>query len=145
TLSLHDALPICEQYGSRSLFYDTYFTVKYGGALDPSEPYKDGKVNYERDYATGKYIVLTDGKNAEQNFSARFKGFLARLWEPDMAANYMTYTKPVDFKLKSEYASEPQVVEMASQLKAQVQSGRMSMREYDSYLRQLGEYIDVEK
>lgn len=134
-----------EQYGSRSLFYDTYFTVKYGGALDPSEPYKDGKVNYERDYTTGKYIVLTDGKNAEQNFSARFKGFLPRLWEPDMAANYMTYTKPVDFKLKSEYASEPQVIEMASQLKAQVQSGRMSMREYDSYLRQLGEYIDVEK
>ena len=134
-----------EQYGSRSLFYDTYFTIKYGGALDPSQPYKDGKANYERDYTTGKYIVLTDGKNASQNYSPRFKGFLPRLWEPEMAANYMSFTKPVDFKLKPDYASEPEAIEMASQLDAQVQSGRMSMREYDSLLRQMGEYIEVER
>ena len=87
-----------KQYGDRSLFYDTFFTIKYGSALDPSQPYKDGKVDYERDYATGKYSVINDGKNAEPNYSNRFKGFLPRLWEPDMAANYMSFTKPVDFK-----------------------------------------------
>ncbi|HLV50404.1 MAG TPA: DUF2723 domain-containing protein, partial [Flavobacterium sp.] len=134
-----------KQYGERSLFYDTYFTIKYGGALDPSEPYKDGKINYERDYTTSRYAVLSDGKNAEQNYASRFKGFLPRLWEPDMAANYMVLTKPVDFKLKPEYASEPELMEMAGQLKAQVQSGRMSMSHYDSVLRQMSEYIDVEK
>jgi len=134
-----------KQYGSRSLFYDTFFTVKYGSALDPSQPYKDGKVDYERDYATGKYSIINDGKNSEPNYANRFKGFLPRLWEPDMAANYMSFTKPVDFKLKPDYASEPEAIEMATQLKAQVQSGRMSMREYDGVLRQMGEYIEVEK
>ena len=134
-----------EQYGVRSLFYDTYFTVKYGAALDPSEPYKDGKINYERDYASGKYIVLTDGKNEEPNYASRFKGFLPRLWDPPMAVNYMIYTKPLDFTLKPEYASDPEAIETVSQLKAQVQSGRMSMSQYDSVLRQMSEYIDVEK
>ena len=76
-----------------------YFTIKYGGALDPSQPYKDGKANYERDYTTGKYIVLDDGKNAVQNYCPRFKGFLPRMWEPDMAPNYMAYTKPLYFTL----------------------------------------------
>src|SRR5690606_41578600 len=47
--------------------------------------------------------------------------------------------------IKPEYASEPEVMEMAGQLKAQAQSGRMSMREYDYYLKQMGEYIEVEK
>ena len=134
-----------EQYGSRSLFYDTYFTIKYGGALDPSQPYKDGKVNYERDYTTGKYIVLDDGKNAVQNYSPRFKGFLPRMWEPDMAPNYMAYTKPLDFTLKPEFASDPEIAQLVGQLKAQAQSGRMSMREYDDYLQQLSEYIDIDK
>ncbi len=134
-----------KQYGSRSLFYDTFFTVKYGGALDPSQPYKDGKVDYERDYASGKYSIINDGKNSDPNYASRFKGLLPRLWEPDMAANYMAFTKPVDFKIKPEYASEPEVMEMAGQLKAQAQSGRMSMREYDYYLKQMGEYIEVEK
>src|SRR5690606_7491756 len=101
--------------------------------------------DYERDYATGKYIVLNDGKNAEQNYAPRFKGFLPRLWDPPMAANYMTYTKPLDFKLKPEYASEPELMEMAAQLKAQAQSGRVSMSYYDSVLRQMSEYIDIKK
>src|SRR5690606_22409821 len=134
-----------EQYGSRSLFYDTYFTIKYGGALDPSQPYKDGKANYERDYTTGKYIVLDDGKNAVQNYSPRFKGFLPRMWEPDMAPNYMAYTKPLDFTLKPEFASDPEIAQWVGQLKAQAQSGRMSMREYDDYLRQLSEYVEIDK
>src|SRR5690606_36267924 len=111
----------------------------------PSQPYKDGKVDYERDYATGKYSIINDGKNSEPNYANRFKGFLPRLWEPDMAANYMSFTKPVDFKLKPDYASEPEAIEMATQLKAQVQSCRMSMREYDGVLRQMGESIEVEK
>src|SRR5690606_23322200 len=134
-----------EQYGSRSLFYDTYFTIKYGGALDPSQSYKDSKVDYERDYQTGKYIVLNDGKNAVQNYSSRFKGFLPRMWEPEMAANYMTFSRPIDFNIKPEFASDPEVMQWVGQLKAQAQSGRMSMREYDHYLRQLSDYIDVEK
>ncbi len=135
-----------KQYGSRSLFYDTFYTVKYGGALDPSEPYKDGKVDYERDLASGKYIVLNDGKNAEPNYSPRFKGYFPRMWSTDgsHSVNYMSYSKPVDFKLKPEYASDPQLVQMEAQLKAGVQSGQLSLRDYEGYLSQMGEYIQVE-
>ena len=134
-----------EQYGSRSLFYDTYYTVKYGAELDASTPYKDGKVDYERDYATGKYKVINDGKNANQNYSNRFKGFLPRMWEPDMAANYMAYTNPANFTLKPEYASDPEISAGVAQLKAQAQSGRMTAREYEYYLSNMAGYIDVEK
>ena len=135
-----------EQYGSNSIFYDTYFTVKYGSVLDEQNPYKDGKPNYERDDASGKYIIVNDYKNAEPNYSSKIKGFLPRLWydqSPETAANYMAYTKPVDFTLKPEYASEPQLIEMEGQLKTGVQTGRMSYKEYDYYLSQMGEYIDI--
>lgn len=135
-----------KQYGSRSLFFDTFYTIKYGGALDPNKPYNDGKVDYERDYNSGKYIVLNDGKNAEQNYSPRFKGYLPRMWSTDgsHAVNYMAFTKPVEFKLRQEYASDPQLIEMTSQLKAGVQTEQLSLREYDAYLSQLADYIEVE-
>lgn len=133
-----------KQYGERSLFYDTSFTIKYGSALDPSKPYKDGTIDYERDYTTGTYKVINDNKDSQPNYASRFKSFLPRLWEPDMAANYMGYTKPVSFKLKPEFASEPELMEMEGQLKTGVQTGRISLKEYDYYLSQMREYIDVE-
>lgn len=134
-----------KQYGERSLFYDTSFTIKYGRELDENQPYKDGKIDYERDYVSGKYKIINENKNSEPNYSSRFKSFLPRLWEPDMAANYMSYTKPVEFTLKPDYASDPEYMEMAGQLKAAVHSNQMSTRDYDSYLSQMSEYIDVQK
>ena len=41
-----------EQYGEQKLFYGSQFSDAYSG-LDEDNPYKDGKPNYERDYATG--------------------------------------------------------------------------------------------
>src|SRR5690606_29912690 len=43
------------------------------------------------------------------------------------------------------FASDPEIAQWVGQLKAQAQSGRMSMREYDDYLRQLSEYVDIDK
>ncbi len=131
------------QYGERSLFYDTYFSLKYDPVLDPSKPYKDGKVDYERDYATGKYSIINDGKNAESNYSNRIKGFLPRLWRPEKAVNYMQYTRPVDFNLKPENLSDPDIVEFANQLKTGVKNGQISLREYDYYLSQMRGEIDI--
>src|SRR5690606_20123568 len=134
-----------EQYGSRSLFYDTFFTVKYNPILDPLEPYKDGKVNYERDYFSGKYSIIDDGKNAENNYSKKLKGFLPRMWSTDGShpVNYMEYTKPVDFKLNPEYATDPDIVEMANQLKAGVRTGQISLREYNYYLSEMRGEIEI--
>ena len=131
------------QYGERSLFYDTYFSLKYDPVLDPSKPYKDGDVDYERDHASGKYSIINDGKNAESNYSNRIKGFLPRLWRHDRAINYMEYTKPVDFNLKPENLSDPDIVELANQLKAGVKNGQISLQQYDSYLSQMRGEIDI--
>jgi len=133
-----------EQYGNRSLFYDTFFTIKYGSSLDASQPYKDGKVDYERDYSTGKYKIINENKESEPNYSSKYKGFLPRLWEPDKATNYMAFTKPVEFKLKPEFATEAELIEMEGQIKAGIQTGQMSLQEYDYYLSQMSDYIDVE-
>ena len=134
-----------EQYGSRSLLYDTFFTVKYNPVLDPLEPYKDGKVNYERDYFSGKYSIIDDGKNAENNYSKKLKGFLPRMWSTDGShpVNYMAYTKPVDFKLTPKYATDPDIEEMANQLKAGVKTGQISLREYNYYLSEMRGEIEI--
>ena len=136
-----------EQYGSNSLFYDTYFTLKYNPVLDPAKPYVDAKPNYERDEVSGKYVIVNDYKESQPNYSNRIKGFLPRMWydqSGSTAANYMSFTNPVDFKLKQEFATEPELMQMEAQLKAAVQSGQLSMEEYDSYLTQMSDYIEVE-
>ncbi|HUH26558.1 MAG TPA: DUF2723 domain-containing protein, partial [Flavobacterium sp.] len=132
------------QYGSRSLFYDTSFTTKYDGSLDENTPFLDGQIDYERDEVSGTYKVLNDNKQSIPNYASRYKGFLPRMWQPDMATNYMAFTKPVEFKLKPEFASDPEVVEMVEFLKTNLQTGQMSLQEYDYYLSKMRGYIDIE-
>src|SRR5690554_2666539 len=157
-----------EQYGNRSLFYDTSFTIKYGRALlDAAQPYKDGKIDYERNDESGKYIVVRDTKQSEPNYASRYKSFLPRMWSTDSShpANYMAFTKPVGFRLKNdselkhvfeqEYRQElsyemvqelkMELIQMEQQIKAGLQTNRFSLREYDAYLSEMSDYIDVEQ
>lgn len=138
-----------EQYGSRSLFYDTYYTTKYRVELDKEKPYTDGKPNYERNYQTGKYEIVNNYKNSENNISRELKGFLPRMWSTDgsNALNYMRYTKPLDFKLKPEYQSDPELVNFERQLRAGMASGEIPLEEYEGRILQSGdftEYFDVQ-
>jgi|SRR5690554_672276 len=55
-----------EQYPETHLLYGPLFTEVYVG-LDEKNPYKDDKPNYERDYETGKYVIVNNYKNASQN------------------------------------------------------------------------------
>lgn len=123
-----------EQYGSRSLFYDTYFTSKYKMELEASKPYVDGKPNYERDYQTGKYVVVNNYKDSEPNYSSKLKGFLPRMWSTDGShpINYMRYTGPL--KLKVEPGADPQASEIVNQLNYASESGDVSLKEYEQYL-----------
>ncbi|MDX1318069.1 MAG: DUF2723 domain-containing protein, partial [Xanthomarina gelatinilytica] len=57
-----------EQYPETHLFYGPLFTDQYSG-LDENEPYVDDKPNYEKDYETGKYVIINDWKNAKQNYN----------------------------------------------------------------------------
>ena len=55
-----------EQYGINPLFYGPQYTDAFAG-LDENNPYLDKAPNYERDEASGKYVIVNDYKNAEQN------------------------------------------------------------------------------
>ena len=137
-----------EQYGSRSLFYDTYYTTKYRRELDAAKPYVDGKPNYERDNATGKYEIINRYQNSEENVSSQLKGFLPRMYSTDGShpLNYMRYTKPLDFKIKPEYAGEQELRELEAQLRAGLASHQISLEDYENYLgsREFSEYFEIQ-
>jgi hypothetical protein len=96
-----------EQYGNNPLFYGPQFSDAYAG-LDKERPYLDKKPNYERDYKSGKYIITNNYKNAEQNSDDSQKAFLPRMWSPDHAENYMSFTKPLEFRMdpNHDYAAD---------------------------------------
>src|SRR5690606_15380645 len=100
-----------EQYGSRSLLYDTYFTTAYRQALIKNQPYVDDLPNYERDAVSGNSELDKQYKNAEQNVASELKGFLPRMWSTDGShpLNYMVYTEPLDFKIKPKFAGDQQL------------------------------------
>src|SRR5690606_41904247 len=85
-----------EQYGSRSLFYDTYFTTAYRQELDKNKPYVDELPNYERDTVSGKYVCVNQYKNAEPNVSSELAGFLSRMGCTDDSQRlyYTAYSEP---------------------------------------------------
>jgi hypothetical protein len=133
-----------EQYGESHLFYGPQFTEMYAG-LDPNNPYKDDKPNYERDEVAGKYVIVNDYKNARQNLDDRHKDFLPRMWSTQHATNYMQFTGPLDFKVKPEYQGEEQLQAAITEFRRNYAQGRLDYEDYHSFLSQFSQYIDVEK
>jgi hypothetical protein len=91
-----------EQYGENPLFYGPQFTDLFAG-LDEETPYLDDKINYERDEKSGQYIIVNNYKNAKQNSASSQKAFLPRLWSTDNAANYISFTNPLEFRIDPDY------------------------------------------
>ena len=81
-----------EQYGVNPLFYGPQFTEAFAG-LDKDNPYLDKAPNYERDYKTGKYVIVNNFKNAEQNTDDNHKAFLPRMWSTEHTENYINLSK----------------------------------------------------
>ena len=133
-----------EQYGEQHLFYGAQFSDAYSG-LDKENPYKDGKPNYERDYASGKYIITNNYINSEQNTDDNHKAFLPRMWSSDHNENYMTFTEPLQFRVNPEYAEEDQLIQMVSDFRTAYETGRVDMEDYDKFLKTYGEYLIIEK
>jgi hypothetical protein len=133
-----------EQYGESHLFFGPQFTEMYAG-LDPNNPYKDDKPNYERDEVAGKYVIVNDYKNARQNLDDRHKDFLPRMWSTQHATNYMQFTGPLDFKVKPEYQGEEQLQAAITEFRRNYAQGRLDYEDYHSFLSQFSQYIDVEK
>lgn len=134
-----------EQYGDESIYYDSYFTKAYVG-LDKNNPWKDDKPNYERDYKTGKYVVVNEWKNAGQNFDEKHKGFLPRMWSTDKnhRINYMRYSKPLSFNIAQGYTNNEQLIYLDQGVKQKLASGEFGVEELDNFFSQYGQALDIE-
>lgn len=133
-----------EQYPETHLFYGPQFTEIYGG-LDADNPYTDDKPKYEKDEKAGKYVIVNHYENAKQNTDDAHKAFLPRMWSTEHAANYMDFTGPLDFTIKREYQGQEQLINAVNEFKRSYYSGEIDNEQYDKFLRQFREYIDVEK
>lgn len=133
-----------EQYGEQQLFYGPQFSDSYSG-LDENNPYSDEKPNYERDYTENKYIITNNYKNAKQNTDDNHKAFLPRMWSAEHAVNYMSFSEPLDFRIKPEYADEQELVEIVAEFRNVFNQGRLDLEDYDSFLKSYGEYLIIEK
>jgi len=159
-----------EQYGVNPLFYGPQYTDTFAG-LDKDEPYLDKAPNYERDYKTGKYVIVNNYKNAEQNSDNAQKAFLPRLWSTDHVDNYIQFTGVPKVKMNDDYPyeedlaqygvdidslSEEQVAMAVGQLKDEMSKTisefktaydqkKIDNEDYISFLKKYSDYITVEK
>ena len=159
-----------EQYGVNPLFYGPQYTDAFAG-LDADEPYLDKAPNYERDYKTGKYVIVNNFKNADQNTDDNQKAILPRLWSTENIENYISFTNVPNFKLNQDYPyeedlaqygvnldsiSEEQVGMAVSQLKEEMQKNinefktaydqkKVDNEDYVSFLKKYSDYLIVEK
>lgn len=133
-----------EQYPETHLLYGPVFTESYVG-LDEDNPYKDDKPNYERDEATGKYVIVNNYKNASQNTDDSQKGFLPRMWSTEHSTNYMEFTGGLEFSVKSEYLDEPRLVEEVNKFKQAHRQGLVDTSDYDKFLKNFGAYLNIER
>lgn len=133
-----------EQYGEQKLFYGPQFTDDFSG-LDEDNPYIDGKPNYERDYDKNKYIIVNKYIGTEQNTDDNHKAFLPRLWSKEHAANYIKFTSDLKFSVKGDYVEEKELLQIVSEFKQAYASGRLDTDDYVSFLKEYGQYLDIEK
>ncbi|MCE2614047.1 DUF2723 domain-containing protein [Flavobacteriaceae bacterium D16] len=127
-----------EQYpGVDSPVYGTYFSNLFA----PAGEDEDDKPKYEKDYALGKYIIVNNYKDAMQGPNEGHRGVLPRMWSEQHAENYMKYFGPLEFRLKS---SNEELRRAAAQVKNGLANGEIDEAQYINFLRQFGEYLEVE-
>ncbi len=133
-----------EQYPETHLFYGPLFTEQYTG-LDENNPYVDDKPNYEKDEKAGKYVIVNNYKNAKQNFNSEQAAILPRMWSGENAENYMKFTGFLDFQIKKEYRMQKEVQDLVAGFKQSVAKGEVDYEDYHTFLKQFGQYLDIEK
>lgn len=133
-----------EQYGVNPLFYGPQYTDTFAG-LDPENPYLDKKPNYERDYKTGKYVIVNNYKNAEQNTDDRHKTILPRMWSTDHIENYINLSKPPEFRINPDYEGEQELVKIVAEFRQAYTSHQIDNEGYVAFLKAYGDYLIVDK
>ena len=133
-----------EQYGVNPLFYGPQFSDTFAG-LDPDQPYLDKAPNFERNYTTGKYEITNNYINADQNSNNAHKTILPRMWSPDHAENYMTFSRPLEFSINPEYSEEKELVQIITEFRKGYAGGQIDLEGYVKFLKTYREYLVVEK
>ncbi|XMO88251.1 DUF2723 domain-containing protein [Algibacter sp. AS12] len=133
-----------EQYPETHLFYGPQFTDQYA-YLDENNPYVDDKPKYEKDEEKGKYVVVNNWKNAKQNYNSKHASILPRMWSSEHAENYMMFSGFLDFNLKPEYQMENELRSAVAKFRNDVAQGAIDYEDYNNFLKQFKEYIDIEK
>ena len=133
-----------EQYGVNPLFYGPQYTDTFAG-LDEDNPYLDKKPNYERNYQTGKYEIVNNYKNAEQNSDDAHKAILPRLWSTEHIDNYITFTRPPEFTIKEEYSEEKELLDIVGEFRHAYATKKIDNEGYVAFLRAYGDYLNIEK
>src|SRR5690606_25497274 len=126
------------------MLYESKLNEIYG-VLDAENPYTEEHPKYEKDEKAGKYVIVNHYENAKQNTDDAHKAFLPRMWSTEHAANYMDFTGPLEFTIKREYQGQEQLINAVNEFKRSYYSGEIDNEQYDKFLRQFREYIDVEK
>ena len=72
-----------EQYGDANVFYDTYYSLVYNRDTDNTNPTRDDKPKYEKDFKTNKYVIVNNYKDALPNWSSKHKGVIPRMVSTD--------------------------------------------------------------
>ena len=133
-----------EQYGVNPLFYGPQYTDEFAG-LDPNNPYLDKAPNYERNDKTGKYEIVNDYKNAEQNTDDAHKAILPRLWSTENAQGYINFVGVPKFTIKPEYAEEKELTDVVTEFRQAYASHKIDNDGYVSFLKAYGDYLNIEK
>ncbi len=127
-----------EQYpGVDSPIYGTYYSDTFAS---PGED-KDDKPKYEKDEALGKYIIVNKYKNAIQGPNPDHQGILPRMWSDQNAENYMKFFGPLEFRMTK---SNEELQKAVTQIKTGYANGEIDEEQYISFLRQFGEYLEVQ-
>ena len=133
-----------EQYPETHLFYGPLFSDIYAGQ-DETEPYIDDKPKYERDYKTGKYIIVNHPERAKINSNSNHRGFLPRLWSSEHAGNYMNFTGPLEFSIVPEYQDNEMLRTRVDEFREDILDGVVTGDDYHNFFRSLSPYLIIEK
>ena len=133
-----------EQYPKTHLFYGPQFTDQYAG-LDENQPYTDDKPKYEKDEKSGRYVIVNDYENASQDYNSDHGSLLPRMWSGENAENYMIYSGPLEFSIKSEYKMQNEFRSLVANFRSSVAKGEIDYEGYHDFLRTYGRYLDIEK
>ncbi len=127
-----------EQYpGVDSPIYGTYYSDTFAAPGDD----KDDKPKYEKDEALGKYIIVNKYKDAIQGPNPDHQGILPRMWSEQHAENYMKFFGPLEFRMTT---SNDELQKAVTQIKTGYANGEIDAEQYISFLRQFGEYLEVQ-